>query len=419
MIGIIGSIGLANSSLISEARNIQIATKFGSVDLLQGCISDTDVFFLPRSQQRFGVHPANINFAANASCMQELGVSVVIGTAVVGSLHSKIGQGDFVISDQFLDFTRARHTVFDHEGFGLVDMTDPYSPHLRQILGTAAESVGAPVHLQGTYVGVDTGRFETRAEVQMYARLGGDIIGMTGVPEVITLAEVGCSYASLAIVSNMAAGLPAADLDPAAHRAFVATREDSIFGILRHAIPAVNLSLARTEVRPIQFQSAMPSPTQGSFVSNVEDDHAGKVLIVVWEELLREWFIRSLLGEIEQLGLKITGATYQKAPYHLIAKLYDRPGLEKWLAGIVTLRGDRPFFALAVECADPRRLNHLVDDLRHQHGLDRRRNGIHCSANFEHARRELELLFGTTTGILYRRMDAHTVMQLYTNHGAP
>jgi 5'-methylthioadenosine phosphorylase len=50
-------------------------------------------------------------------------------------------------------------------------------------------------------------RFETGAEIKMYKLLGGDIVGMTGVPELVLAREAEMCYAAFSLVTNMAAGI--------------------------------------------------------------------------------------------------------------------------------------------------------------------------------------------------------------------
>lgn len=50
-------------------------------------------------------------------------------------------------------------------------------------------------------------RFETPAEIRMFALWGGDLVGMTNVPEVVLAREAGLCYATIALVSNFAAGI--------------------------------------------------------------------------------------------------------------------------------------------------------------------------------------------------------------------
>src|SRR5690606_11331975 len=115
-----------------------------------------------------------------------------------------------VLVDQFLDFTKGRPaTFFDGEGGRVVhlDMTDPYCPDVRCRLAEAAAREGIRVHNGGVYLCAEGPRYETRAEIRAFRLLGADVVGMTGVPEVVLAREAGLCYASVALVTNMAAGL--------------------------------------------------------------------------------------------------------------------------------------------------------------------------------------------------------------------
>ncbi|HBI26752.1 MAG TPA: S-methyl-5'-thioadenosine phosphorylase, partial [Peptococcaceae bacterium] len=63
------------------------------------------------------------------------------------------------------------------------------------------------VHSKGTYVCTEGPRYETAAEIRMYQQLGGDVVGMTSVPECVLAREAGLCYATLAVVTNYAAGI--------------------------------------------------------------------------------------------------------------------------------------------------------------------------------------------------------------------
>ena len=63
-------------------------------------------------------------------------------------------------------------------------MTSVYDPELRQTLKQAAEFEGQRVTDSATYVCVDGPRFETPAEIRMFAQMGAHVVGMTGYPEV-------------------------------------------------------------------------------------------------------------------------------------------------------------------------------------------------------------------------------------------
>jgi 5'-methylthioadenosine phosphorylase len=156
------------------------------------------------------VPPHRINYRANIAAFQDLGVTNILATAAVGSLSDTMPPGSLALLTQFMDFTRGRpSTFFDGEDDRVVhvDVSDPYCPHLRGELGKAAEQRNEKLHRDATYVCAEGPRFETPAEIHMFRQLGSDVVGMTGLPEVVLAREAGICYASVAIVTNWAAGV--------------------------------------------------------------------------------------------------------------------------------------------------------------------------------------------------------------------
>jgi 5'-methylthioadenosine phosphorylase len=66
---------------------------------------------------------------------------------------------------------------------------------------------------QGVYACMEGPRLETAAEIAMLGRLGGDVVGMTGVPEVTLARELGLCFAAVTVVVNWGAGLVTETID--------------------------------------------------------------------------------------------------------------------------------------------------------------------------------------------------------------
>lgn len=92
-----------------------------------------------------------------------------------------------------------------------VDMTDAYNPHLRQIARNVAGRLGIILH-EGIYVANIGRTYETPAETFMAYRMGGDLVGMSTVPEVIVARHMGLEVLGISVVGNVAAGLSLAPL---------------------------------------------------------------------------------------------------------------------------------------------------------------------------------------------------------------
>jgi 5'-methylthioadenosine phosphorylase len=209
-LAIIGGTGVYDPRILADIREQSVTTPYGEVSLRVGTYEGMEVAFLPRHGAKHSVPPHLINYRANIWALKLIGVERVIATTAVGSLNKAMKPGDFVITDQFLDFTKNRvNTFFDGGEMGVVhtDVTEPYCPEIRKVLVAAAAEIGITAHNGGTYVCTEGPRFETPAEIRMFATLGGDLVGMTNVPEVTLAREAGLCYATVSMVTNFAAGI--------------------------------------------------------------------------------------------------------------------------------------------------------------------------------------------------------------------
>jgi len=108
-----------------------------------------------------------------------------------------------VIVDQFIDKTFKRQSTF-FSGYGAVhcEMTEPTCSRLRKVLCDAAEKINVKTHPKGTYVCMEGPQFSTRAESLMHQGWGGDLIGMTAMPEAKLAREAQICYALIALPSD-------------------------------------------------------------------------------------------------------------------------------------------------------------------------------------------------------------------------
>ncbi len=209
-LAIIGGTGLENLAGSLEHREQKtVTTPFGDAWLTKGELDGSPLIFLARHGLTHATAPHNINYRANMRALKDEGVTNIMAAAAVGSVKNEIKPGDFVVIDQFIDFTKNRAATYSTDGEPLyhTDMTEPYDGGLRRLLMTAADAKGVSLRRGGTYVCTEGPRFETAAEIRMFQTLGGDVVGMTGVPEVVLAAELQMPYAALCIVTNYAAGL--------------------------------------------------------------------------------------------------------------------------------------------------------------------------------------------------------------------
>ncbi len=200
-IGIIGGSGFYQMEGLTDIEEIDVDTPFGkpSDSIIVGMLNDKRAAFLPRHGKGHRLFPAELNMRANIYALKSLGVEWVISVNAVGSLREEIKPRDFVVPDQLVDFTKGRVSTFFGEGLVVhISMAEPFCPVLSDILYEGAKKAGATVHKGGTYICMEGPQFSTKAESEMYRKLGFDIIGMTAATEAKLAREAELCYASFA-----------------------------------------------------------------------------------------------------------------------------------------------------------------------------------------------------------------------------
>lgn len=208
-IGIIGGSGVYDVNELKNISENNLITPFGIFEYIMGEYENKEVVFVIRHGKGHTLPPHMISYKKIIWGMKELGIEKIIATSASGSLNLNMKPGDFVIIDQFIDFTDSREiTFFDTPGNVVhTDMTEPYCEYLRTLIKEVMTDLNLSFHEKGTYVTMNGPRYETKAEINMLKILGGDIVGMTGTPEVVLANEMKICYASIGIVTNFAAGI--------------------------------------------------------------------------------------------------------------------------------------------------------------------------------------------------------------------
>ena len=118
-------------------------------------------------------------------------------------------------------------------------MSEPFSRTLRKHLTDSCEELSYSHHNKGVYVNTIGPRFETPREIRFYSQLGGDIVGMTNVPEVILSRERGLEYAKIATGTNYACGISENPLTYEEVSEMMKKREEQLKEILTETIKRI------------------------------------------------------------------------------------------------------------------------------------------------------------------------------------
>jgi 5'-methylthioadenosine phosphorylase len=149
-----------------------------------------------------------VNDRANLYALKSLGVEKILAWCAPGAVNEAMSPGDLVIPHDILDEGHQQpYTFFPHRGLGFVRQNPVFCPELRHAIITTLAAGPFPVHPAGVYTATTGPRLETPAEIRKYKLLGGDLVGMTLVPEVFLARELELCYAAICYVVNYAEGV--------------------------------------------------------------------------------------------------------------------------------------------------------------------------------------------------------------------
>src|SRR3989344_5906573 len=202
-IGIIGGSGLEKENILDDIYGLKnIETPYGNPSSIikAGNLKGNEVYIISRHGENHEITPTHVNNRANIYSFIKLECKYVIATTAAGSLKENVAPGDFVIIDQFIDFTKFRkNTFYDNfkNGIKHESMADPFSKTLRQYLINSCEELNLKHHKKGTVITIEGPRFSTRAESFMF-RNYADIINIFNAHEavlaLVTLLHLGLVF---------------------------------------------------------------------------------------------------------------------------------------------------------------------------------------------------------------------------------
>ncbi len=211
-----------------------VPTPFGEVEVFFIEERGIKLALIPRHSVN-GKHtpPHMINYRANIKAVEEIGVKRIIATNSVGSMKDH-PPGSFFLPDDFIDFTKKRDSTFFDDETVHIDMNEPYCPQLRAVIAESLSENEIPFS-QGTYVCTEGPRFETKAEVRMLSQFG-DVVGMTGLPEVVLAKELQLCYASICTITNHACGFNHGKLTTREVLDSLESKRENLFEMLLNSI---------------------------------------------------------------------------------------------------------------------------------------------------------------------------------------
>jgi len=138
-----------------------------------------------------------------------LGVKTAILTNASGSTSLKHKPGELALIKDHINITNLTPLSSDEAhslGGGFLDLSEPYSAEIRKQIKSIAKKLNIKIS-EAVYACMRGPQYETAAEVKMLKTLGADVAGMSTVPEVIALRQLGVRIACITTVTNYGTGV--------------------------------------------------------------------------------------------------------------------------------------------------------------------------------------------------------------------
>jgi purine-nucleoside phosphorylase len=154
--------------------------------------------------------------------LAELGCQAVLLSNAAGGIAERLQAGDLMLIEDHLNLMGDSPLKGPSaRGPRFPDMSQAYDPELRRLCEQAAQQAGVTLG-RGVYAGLLGPSYETPAEIRMLRTLGADAVGMSTVPEVIALRQMGVRVAGVSCITNLAAGRSS---EPLSHAEVEATAQ--------------------------------------------------------------------------------------------------------------------------------------------------------------------------------------------------
>jgi purine-nucleoside phosphorylase len=215
------AVGHAGVLVVGTVGDVPIVVMRGRAHLYEGVGADRAVF---------GVR-----------VLGRLGVRTLVVTNAAGAINEAFRPGQLVLISDHVNLMGTSPLVGGNDdtlGPRFPDLSDAYDPALREAARKAAARVGIEVG-EGVYAAWLGPQFETPAEIRFMRAIGGDLAGMSTVPEVIAARHMGIRCLGISVVTNMAAGIVAGKLGHEEVLAVGAEAQPRLTALLRELLPTL------------------------------------------------------------------------------------------------------------------------------------------------------------------------------------
>lgn len=203
--GLVNEIEISENIAYNEIPNFPVSTVKGhGGKLIFGKMNGKNVVMLSgRFHYYEGYSMQEVTFPVRV--MKALGAKTLMVSNAAGAMNTNYNVGDLMIINDHINLFPEhplRGTNHDNIGPRFPDMTESY----KRLLIKKANEIAAQNHIkvyEGVYVGLQGPTFETKAEYRWLDVIGGDVVGMSTVPEVIVAIHAGMDVFGMSVVTDI------------------------------------------------------------------------------------------------------------------------------------------------------------------------------------------------------------------------
>ena len=176
--------------------------------LIIGKVNGVDVAVMQGRLHSYEGHPME-NVVFPVRVLATLGIESLVLTNAAGGINTNFRPGDLVLIDDHINMMGTNPLIgpnISELGPRFPDMTMAYTADLKECILGAAKDIGYDMK-KGVYVALQGPTYETPAEIRMLRVLGGDMVGMSTVPETIAASHLGLKVCGISCITNMGAGI--------------------------------------------------------------------------------------------------------------------------------------------------------------------------------------------------------------------
>lgn len=172
-------------------------------------LEDSGVLYLSRhGEKSYEVSAPYVNYRANIWALKKLGAERIIAWSGPAAFDESFAVGEILVPADIIDETKRRdYTFFEGLGLGFIRQSPTFCPDLTGALTSACSERRGACRTDAVYVCTEGPRLETAAEIRKFRAFGGDLVGMTLVPEAFLAKELEMCYAPLCYITNYAEGV--------------------------------------------------------------------------------------------------------------------------------------------------------------------------------------------------------------------